>query len=158
MPHALRDELVQEIFGLRKKKYTIRQIAFLLDIGRTTVKRYLRYPDHQQSGRPAHRRIWDRENRLGTHIGGKYHKIRVKKRPYPEACEMDGRTNTQLEWHHWDDEHLEWGLWLCNRCHKFVEGIDRGLTLEKYKELKEWSKTLTGPLERLETQTAVDVL
>ena len=152
MPHRLRLEISQQIPVFREKGHTIREIASILDIGRTTVKRYLRYPEYPRVNRPN--RKWDRENRLGVHINGKYHKIRVKKRPYPEACEMDGRENIQLQWHHWDNEHPEYGLWLCGRCHKFAEGLEKGLTVAKYKELKEWAeRNSIGPLKKLETLT-----
>lgn len=69
--------------------------------------------------------------------------IRIKKRPYPtdEKCELcnrpvDGNKLKWLVWHHWNDEHPEWGIWICITCHIFVEKVERDFT-EKYKYLKE---------------------
>jgi hypothetical protein len=85
---------------------------------------------------------WLRQNYLFT--GGK--KIRLKwKRKHPDNCELckDDCRNKKLFYHHWN--YLEIGIWVCWRCHHFVEGVDRGLRKEDYDRLvmnavKEWEK------------------
>ena len=62
-------------------------------------------------------------NRLAT--GGKRY-MGLHKRPYP----LDGRCeicNTELIrycYHHWDDNNLNLGIWVCGSCDYFMEGID----------------------------------
>lgn len=53
--------------------------------------------------------------------------IFCNKRPYPlnNACELCGRINKKLNYHHWNNEHLEFGLWVCVKpCHWLIESID----------------------------------
>lgn len=63
----------------------------------------------------------------------------LHKRPHPEerGCELCGRLNFQLHYHHWDDKNYNQGLWLCFACHDFAEKIDRDGYYKKYKELKD---------------------
>ena len=49
--------------------------------------------------------------------------IKVSKPPRPEKCELC-KQRPAKSWHHWDDNHMEIGLWLCLFCHIFVEIID----------------------------------
>lgn len=60
--------------------------------------------------------------------------IKCNKRNYPldNACQLCGKTNTKLFYHHWDNEHLEFGIWICNKCHWITEGLD----LPNYEQLK----------------------
>lgn len=70
-------------------------------------------------------RDWKRKNQVG--------KARVhNKREYTGHCEVCGRRfrgnkRGQFAYHHWDDEFLECGLYLCCTCHNMAEGIDKGL-------------------------------
>ena len=79
-------------------------------------------------------RNWNRKNMLT--INGKH--VKVKKRDYPkdDACELCGRLIKRLGYHNWDDEILEFGLWLCETCHNAAEVFERGL-IDKYVQLKE---------------------
>ncbi len=65
-------------------------------------------------------------------------RVRVNKRPRPTdmVCEICHRVSGKLDWHHWEDEHPERGLWLCSPCHRIAEGADMGL-VETYREVKE---------------------
>ena len=58
-------------------------------------------------------------------INGKVTK--VNKRSRPNNCEVCGKAVKRLNYHHWDDEKPEYGIWVCLPCHHMVEGIDRGL-------------------------------
>lgn len=63
---------------------------------------------------------------------------KVNKRPYSETCELCGGTNKRrLDYHHWDDDNPSNGLWLCRRCHFFVEMFEqKGFLLPLYEGLK----------------------
>lgn len=70
------------------------------------------------------RKEWVRQNLLT--VNGKA--IRVHKRPRPyNTCEICKRKVGRLSYHHWDNEHLEQGLWVCYLCHHGSEFIDKGL-------------------------------
>jgi hypothetical protein len=62
--------------------------------------------------------------------------IVCNKRLYPldNACELCGKTNKILVYHHWNNEHLEFGIWVCNSsmCHWLAETIDN----PKFEKLK----------------------
>ncbi len=65
--------------------------------------------------------------------------VRCCKRPHTLVCELCGEEVSKTGYHHWDDLHYEDGLWICWKCHGFVEGIESGLGKEhvdKYIELK----------------------
>jgi len=67
-------------------------------------------------------------------INGKL--IRVEKRPRPDdICELCGKTAHRLNYHHWNDEHPELGIWICGSCHYFTTQIEHGLHT-KYFQLK----------------------
>lgn len=65
-------------------------------------------------------------------------RIRVNKRPHQDRCELCGEEKSRIEYHHWDDETPENGLWLCFDCHRLAEVIDKfGLNIgSKYLKLK----------------------
>lgn len=65
-------------------------------------------------------------------------KIRVNKRIYQEKCELCNEEKSRIEYHHWNDEKPENGLWLCFNCHRLAEVIDKfGLEIaKKYLKLK----------------------
>jgi len=70
-------------------------------------------------------------------VGGK--RFRVNKRIYYGICEMHGGLiEKRPRWHHWNNEHLEWGLWLCYWCHNAVEASEqKGIVIPLYSKLKE---------------------
>jgi len=59
------------------------------------------------------------------------------KRPYPEnGCELCNRIG-RLHYHHYDDNDLRKGIWVCFLCHKFVERVEKAEGIvEKYSKLK----------------------
>jgi len=79
-------------------------------------------------------------SRVRVHIDGVSHRTKVEKRPRPSNCEICGSLaifhERSLYWHHWDNNHLEWGLWLCNWCHMGAEFIEKERD-KRYRELKE---------------------
>lgn len=78
---------------------------------------------------------WVRQNRICTN--NKVISL-VRKRLHPGKCELCGANydKIKLDYHHWDDETPELGIWVCYKCHRFVEGIEYGLSSEKYMDLK----------------------
>lgn len=87
---------------------------------------------------------YSRKHNLGTN-GKVYHGL--NKRPYPEngRCELcDGKNSIKkkiLVYHHWDDNNMNLGVWVCFFCHGIVESIDNiddiEFIIKKYITLKE---------------------
>jgi hypothetical protein len=76
----------------------------------------------------------------------------IRKRPYTNHCEVCGRplgvgegsrdlsliSKNRGNYHHWNDEHPEKGIWVCQWCHWGIEAIDHGFNhRDKYLNLKE---------------------
>lgn len=158
MPNSISKEKISRVLELRGSGMTYFQIAKELGISRRTASWYC-HPECRQrknerkrerSSRPEIKQK-RRDKRRVTRLDTKGRRLKVSKRPWPGKCEMCSRERKglrQLSWHHWDDNCPELGLWLCTHCHIFSEGVEKGLTLERYQELKEWTKTLIGHLER----------
>lgn len=88
--------------------------------------------DSEKISGKEYRKEYARKNLL--FINGK--QIRVNKRTRPNnICEICGRTVKRLDYHHWNDDKPEYGIWLCLTCHAMVECIDKGLG-NKYTELR----------------------
>ena len=134
---------------LRKKTGWGRiRIARELGISPNTVGNWL----YSKSKGKKYHKAWEREHRVTT-TG--YKRLVGKKRAYPKnkICELCNKKSKILDYHHYDDNDLSKGLWLCRRrCHTFAEIVDKGLTVKemidmglnyankklvaKYKELK----------------------
>jgi len=75
----------------------------------------------------------------------------VGKRPYPETCEICGKppknSKISLHWHHWNDEHPEIGLWLCQKCHIKVNAYE---TNQKNPDFINTYLTLKNKMESLQ--------
>ena len=74
---------------------------------------------------------YKREHRLK--VNGK--EIQVKKRPSTNCCEICGKVGNgkkSLDYHHWNDAHPEWGIWVCSSCHFVAEFID-SMNSEEFK-------------------------
>lgn len=125
-PHG--PEVVAKARELNDQGVSKREISRTLGICYSSARRFTSY---------RHDAIY--ATRVRTHINGVQHRTQVEKRPRPDHCEICGgsakRHETKLDWHHWDDSHLEWGIWVCNRCHIGAGFVERGYD-EKYKELK----------------------
>lgn len=61
----------------------------------------------------------------------------LNKRAKPELCELCNNGG-RLVYHHWDDNYMDMGIWLCLPCHFVSELIDKKGTdiIEKYMYLK----------------------
>jgi len=81
-------------------------------------------------------------------------KLKVR-RPYGGYCEICGIDHIKNpHWHHWDDKDLSRGLWLCFRCHFFVEGVEYGLTASHVNKYLDLRKEIGGDsLLKLERST-----
>lgn len=104
--------------------------------------------EKKRAYRRAHgvqRRDYRRVHVLTTHgLNGKETSIDgLNKRPYPNYCEICGILKTEhLSYHHWNNEKLSLGIWVCFKCHGLIEAIDKhGNNLQKmigrYLKLKE---------------------
>jgi len=121
------------------------------EINRKNRERYQNDPEFRASRKriQAKFRQTERGKEKQREDGRKYHQrhaVKLKNRerifisnkrqnPRGRNCELCGREQN-LNYHHWTDEHPEWGMWLCKSCHISVETFDRGY-LDNYPELKE---------------------
>jgi len=125
-------ELYKRAMELRKKTGWGRlKIARELGISENTVGNWL-YP--KGKGKKYHR-DWEREHRITT-TGHK--KLVGSKRPYPQyqVCELCKRRKRKLlDYHHYDDNNLSKGLWLCRWCHPFAENVDKGFTVPEIRAM-----------------------
>jgi len=135
-PFTLTQEQVEQALKLKEDGVKQRAIASHFGISTGTMSRYLN-PERREEHR-KHRA----ENNLRVKVDekGKWIRLRVKKRPRPDYCELCkmapyGKWKL-LNWHHWNPEVPELGLWLCPPCHWFAGGVERGLSTERYLELK----------------------
>lgn len=76
-----------------------------------------------------------RKTTLNTN--GKIHRG-LQKRDYTDVCEVCGSNAKLLQYHHWDDNNLNIGIWVCVQCHKLVEFVENDtiLLVDKYLKLK----------------------
>ena len=69
------------------------------------------------------------------------------KPPKPNSCSFCGRVG-RLEYHHWTDEHPEWGIWMCCNCHHQCEALERPSLILWYlktkKEVEEKKEVTNG--------------
>lgn len=91
-------------------------------------------------GLVAHCKKCRQRTRLTT--GGKRY-IGLSKRPYPlnGKCEICNIELDQYDYHHWDDNNLSLGIWVCKSCDYLAEGIDEidknPWKVDIYRRLKE---------------------
>ena len=109
---------IGEAFGLSKQR------IYQIETGKVT------------SGESAKRakKKWHRQNILM--INGKSVRVRKRKRPN-DTCEICGRVVNRLDYHHWDNNRPELGIWVCRSCHRGCGFSDKGLH-NKYIELREY--------------------
>lgn len=144
-------DLEPRILELRRMGNTYDKIASILRISHASALRYCN-PNHREIERERakqrkqtpewrdKRRQYTRENLLRTvKVDRKTRRAVVRKRPYLGVCELHNEAAQPLAWHHWDDQHPEYGMWLCETCHRFVGGLEKGLGedhVRKYLEMK----------------------
>lgn len=86
-------------------------------------KRYLENIDKSKEYSKMYKRQHSLPDKNGNIVSG------VNKRMYPEdgLCELCHGKNKKckrLLYHHWDDNHMEQGIWMCGFCHGIAESID----------------------------------
>ena len=119
-----------KILELHSRGMSIKKIAHELGVS------YLPIWSRLNPKLASRRRDKLRTTRVGTTINGVRRQYKVNKRPRPDFCELcEWPISQVLHWHHWDDQHLEWGLWLCGACHSWVGRADRGY-YERYINLR----------------------
>jgi len=137
--------MATQIRDLRGNGVRRREVARLFGISESLVKRYT---NPRTFALRMERRL---QTKVRTTIGGVRKWYKVDKRPRPSTCELcKGPSIRSLSWHHWDDNHLELGLWLCHKCHLFAEACERGILNEYLKLKKEvegelYKYTFSGP-------------
>jgi hypothetical protein len=116
--------------------------------------RQLHNTEHQESQRRT--RLYTRdENGKAIYVTG------LNKRPYPGSCEICKGENSKLCYHHWDDNNYSKGIWVCVKCHTFVEMIEKDMPInelvEIYKGLKKEIETeYINPSPNQKTRIRID--
>jgi len=104
---------------------------------------YSTHPEYREKLRQSNKLRFDYFRHNVMCINGKH--VTVRKRRFQGYCELCGRTDLgrgkahHLYYHHWDDKHPEYGIWVCFWCHRYCEAVDDDSEyrmMEKYKCLK----------------------
>lgn len=115
------------------KEYRVEHPEYTVKVDETT-RRWR--ADNLERSKKYHRER-KRRNFITITREGKQVSARIKgKRPWPGSCELCGKINCILQYHHWDDSNPSKGLWLCMTCHRLAEIADSGAKTERYLELK----------------------
>ena len=75
-------------------------------------------------------KVTRRNYRLRKAVGPRILPPGEYKREYHGVCEVCGRTipsEKHKAYHHWDDDLIAMGIWVCYKCHKIIEGVDAGM-------------------------------
>ena len=126
-------EMLVKIMKLREEGFSYRNIARELKMSRNVVHEIF------IPGFEARRISYFRTHHLTTVVDGQQIRIIVRKRDFPDHCELCRRNyidSGRLSYHHWDPNHPELGMWVCIKCHHFAEGVERGSRVEDYLALK----------------------
>lgn len=103
------------------------------------IKQQMKY---YKNGGKERNLIKSRTNYVGTSKNGKQVTLIGNKRPYPKnsKCELCNNKVKVLNYHHWNDNDLSKGMWLCSREHVYANGIETYLQniefRNKYLQLK----------------------
>jgi len=122
----------EQIELMSKCGLTRKDISDITGVSETQLARILK-PEYTHDRDRRYYREYARKYLIK--INGK--SVRVNKRPRPDnACEICGKTvRKRLHYHHWDDEHPEYGIWVCGSCHHLCWFVENSLHT-KYLELK----------------------
>ena len=133
MTNKLSSEVVGQIHSLRALGYTGKGIASTLGISGNAVYRYL---DPRVMLKQTKRQRERRSHRVYTTVNGKlgWHEVEGR-RPKPIGCELCQKEVPKLIWHHWNDDRLALGMWLCWGCHRRGHIVESGFA-ERYYQLK----------------------
>lgn len=89
-------------------------------------------------------------------INGKYFSG-LNKREYKGYCELCGKENTHLNYHHWDSKNLNKGMWVCNfPCHQICEIVDKGFLHIAQRYLR-FKRTLDKKMKRANVQRRLNI-
>lgn len=101
---------------------------------------------HQQHKEQT--REYKRIHQLKTTNGKAFHGLH--KRSYTNYCEICGKLKPLgLKYHHWNKTNPSMGIWVCDRCHAFVEGYDKGY-VEVYLQKKQQIEGRIKPKQKVE--------
>lgn len=142
---AKRKTDVATILALRRQGLTVKEVAAHLEVCYQTIYLYLNNQGRLRQYETTRR--WQEEHPQGARDYRRQHSAFTKdrkmvygitRRPRPETCELCRRNSRRLHYHHWNDEEIEVGLWLCTACHRLAEVVDKGAIedVDKYLELK----------------------
>ena len=127
----LSNEEKDKAFKMNFSGLSISAIASEVEVSRTVICKLLKpdYAEYRKKYQTDRNKVYHM-----THLR-KFGNSVVAKRPKPNSCEVCGRLhdvvenpNSILQWHHWNDEHPELGMWLCFWCHMLAEAIENGLS------------------------------
>ena len=130
------DEQIFKMRELKGKGVTCREVAREVGCSHQVVTRYTKPGQIEKLHRE---RDLDEEKRVRrlTQLNSSGKVFRhILKRPRPDNCEICHKQRNRLEWHHWDDNKVELGMWLCIRCHSGAEFLEQG-RVNEYLKLKE---------------------
>jgi hypothetical protein len=113
---------------------------------------YLRHREHILARIRKYRRTHKDQIRKNKRESARKHRITIVqngnritlygviKRSRPHNCELCRARKKRFDYHHWKiDGKNVIGIWVCRKCHGFVEGIEHGLgkrAIDKYLSLK----------------------
>lgn len=120
----LSDTKISNIRKLRGLGLPVREVARLTGVSTVTVYDYTVpgfYEERLKKSRDYLRRTVLATG--ATKQGAVTHK-HLDKRPHPGHCEICGRTDQMLYYHHWDDSNLNLGIWVCFKHHRLAELVD----------------------------------
>jgi len=128
------EDLKTKILGLNSQGLSPESIAPRVGVGSNAVRRCLR--ETKSPGVSKLKKRFYNRDKVFTSVDGVHRGYRVPgRRLRPTSCELCKQDSKRVEWHHWDDNHLEHGMWLCLKCHTGAEFIEHGMD-RLYLELK----------------------
>lgn len=119
----------EKIFAYHKKDYKLHK-----EERKRENRKY--YQTHKEE-RKKYAKLYSRKHKLQS--GSKKWHYGLNKRDWTGYCELCGRENTHLAYHHWDDKDLNKGIWVCfTPCHQICEQVDKNqlYLIGRYKEFK----------------------
>ena len=118
---------------LSEAGYNRTEIADILGLSWGRITQLVDRNGNQKSKHASAVKTWQRKHFISTSGGVR---IRAEKRERPDECEMCDKQVSKLDYHHWNSEKPQNGIWVCMSCHQFVERVDSGLVI-KYTKLRD---------------------
>ncbi len=82
----------------------------------------LEYEKQWQINNKIHTLQYIRNNYL--RLNGRAVHCKKRLNPLNNKCELCNKTGKRIYYHHWDDNDLTKGIWVCCKCHRIIESID----------------------------------